>query len=205
MKIIEKRYCLIGWREKIHFVTAKQLYERVMEDSKSNYDWIAPASELVKVCARKGFPKHYEKEIKIAILNCFANLELNRTVENNLLPSDDDAVYFCYNSLSGTDEKIVQAKRNYLIAVIKSTVLYYYELPIHFGPIFKTKCDDWIKSKFNENIAKEKIHFKSFLNELNEDFEKMIRKAENDGLFKEEDEAYYNELVERAFNLMKIT
>ena len=45
-----KKYHINGWRGKEYSLTAKELYERVMEDCKSNYNWIASATELVRVC-----------------------------------------------------------------------------------------------------------------------------------------------------------
>lgn len=188
MKFTKKRYVVNGWRGKVYSFTAKELYERVMEDSKSNYNWITSATELVKICDREEFPQEYAKEIKIAILNCFASLEIDKSVDDNFMPTDNDAVYYCYNSLFEIDEKVEKTKQNYLVAVIKSIVLNHFELPIHYGPIYKKTCNDWIKSKFDENINREKIDFKNLKIELHEDFKNIISAAEKEGVFKEEDE-----------------
>lgn len=203
MEFINKRYLVNGWRGKVHFLTAKELYNRVIKDSKSNYNWIASATELVNICNKNSFPKEYAEEIKIAILNCFASLQLNRDDESICLATDYDAVYSCYNSLYGTDEKVVKAKRNYLTAVIKSIVLYHFECPVHHGPIYLKMCDEWIKTKIDKHIKKDKINFVFFIEKLKQDFNEMVRRAEKEGRFKEEDEEYYNEFAERCIKLMK--
>ena len=46
MSFFEKKYNVTGWRGDKHSLTAKQLYDRVLEDSKSDYNWIASATEL---------------------------------------------------------------------------------------------------------------------------------------------------------------
>lgn len=43
MNSFEKKYNITGWKGKKYSLTAKQLYERVLEDSKSDYNWIASA------------------------------------------------------------------------------------------------------------------------------------------------------------------
>lgn len=201
MDIIKKRYTVYGWKGIVHLLTAKELYDRVMVDSKFNYNWIASATELVRVCCIPDFPKEYADEIKLAILNCFSNIGINRAFEVRTLATDDEAVWCCYNSLSGTDEKIVQVKHKYLIAVIESITLNYFELPIHCGPTYRKMCADWRKSKFDDNINKEKIDFALLIKELGQDFDDTIRTAEKEGAFKKEDEERIKRMVDYAFKL----
>ena len=52
----EMKYVVFG-RRGIQNMTAKELYNRVMEDSKSNYNWIASATDLINVCNKKNFPE----------------------------------------------------------------------------------------------------------------------------------------------------
>ena len=75
MSFVEKKYMVTGHHGDIHSLTAKQLYEQILDDSKSDYNWIAPASELVKICKNTSFPTEYALAIKCAILNCFSNIE----------------------------------------------------------------------------------------------------------------------------------
>ena len=78
MSFFEKKYKVTDWDGDTHSLTAKQLYERVLDDSKSDYNWIASATELVRVCNNPCFPEMYAVGIKMIILNCFANLELQK-------------------------------------------------------------------------------------------------------------------------------
>lgn len=200
MEIMKKLYAVEGWRGYVHFLTAEELYERVMEDSKSNYNWIASATELVRICSKKSFPKEYANEIKIAILNCFANIWLDSDEESRCLDTDYAAVSYCYSSLSEGNEKIIIAKQNYLRSVIKAVALNHYELPIHFGPIYLKMRDEWIESKFDENINREKID-RDFLEYLNEDFDTMIKNAEKEGVLEEEDKERIERIADYAFKL----
>lgn len=47
MSFFEKKYKVTGWHGDTQSLTAKKLYERVLEDSKSDYNWVASATELV--------------------------------------------------------------------------------------------------------------------------------------------------------------
>ena len=78
MSLSEKKYKITGWHGETQLLTAKNLYERILEDSKTDYNWLASATELVKICNEPDFPEMYATNIKIIILNCFANLELQQ-------------------------------------------------------------------------------------------------------------------------------
>lgn len=69
MSLLEEKYTVVGWHNERYFMTAKQLCERVLTDSKSDYNWIASAAELVRVCTQPSFPQEYAQAIEIAILN----------------------------------------------------------------------------------------------------------------------------------------
>ena len=92
MSSFEKKYNITGWKGKKYSLTAKQLYERVLEDSKSDYNWIASATELVRVCNDSCFPEKYAIAIKIIILNSFANLELQKECYSNVESTDAETV-----------------------------------------------------------------------------------------------------------------
>lgn len=201
MSFLEQKYHVSGWRGKKYNLTAKELYERVLEDSKSNYNWIAPAAELVSVCESAGFPEGYAQEIKILILNCFAKLELVDDVPARARTSDKEAVYHCYNTLDSTDEAVIAVKRKYLMAIIEWAVKYveyaYLYLRCHPGsPAYPQICSKWKDQKFLENFQKEKINFKKLRKKLCKDFDNTITAAENAGVFEKDDEEYLNKLVE---------
>ncbi len=188
----EKRYRfkLKGWRGTEYSLTAEELYNRVLADSQSDYNWIASATELVKVCNEPYFPEIYAIGIKLIILNCFANLELKKENPSNKEKTDNDAVYSCYHSLPSRDETVIKVKEKYLSAIIEGVIKYTkseVRLPIHIGPVYHKVCDHWKKAKLEEYLSKVKIDFKKLREDLYYDFEITIRKAEKDGLFDEED------------------
>lgn len=190
MSLSEKKYKITGWHGETQVLTAKNLYERVVEDSKSDYNWIASAAELVRVCNEPDFPDMYANNIKIIILNCFANLELQQERCYNLRRTDKEAVYSCYNSLPETDSTVIKAKEKYLTAIIEGITRYSGDeerFPIYFGPAYKKTCEDWKKAKLNEYTSEAKIDFNQLREKLNTDFEKTIKEADEKGIFDEDD------------------
>lgn len=190
MSLSEKKYKITVWHGETQVLTAKNLYERVLEDSKSDYNWLASAAELVRVCNEPDFPEIYATNIKIIILNCFANLELQQEKCCNRRQTDKEAVYSCYNSLPETDAAVIKAKEKYLAAIIEGITRYSGDeerFPIHFGPAYKKTCENWKKAKLNEYVSEVKIDFNQLRERLNADFEKTIKEAEKNGIFNEDD------------------
>jgi len=197
MSLFEKKYSVTGWRGDKHSLTAKQLYERVLADSQSDYNWIASATELVRVCNDPYFPEMYGNAIKIIILNCFANLELQKEYPSRGESTDKEAVYSCYHSLPSTDETVVKVKQKYLTAIIEGITKYTQcevRLPLHPGPTYRNICEEWKKAKFDEYVSKSQIDFDELRETLYADFEKTIKSAEDEGAFKEDDEEYREQL-----------
>lgn len=188
-----KKYHINGWRGKEYSLTAKELYERVMEDSKSNYNWIAPATELVRICKEPGFPKQYANEIKIAILNCFANIEVCKEYPSRSESTAQESVSYCYHTVSDASDMAKEAKRKYLKAIIHAITKYdrtSCRLFMHHGPALRKVCEDWEKEKFDEYICKKEIDFEEMRETLYVDFDKVIKDAEEKGVFKEDDEKH---------------
>lgn len=193
ISFLGQRYLIHGWRENEQVLTAKELYERVMEDSKSDYNWIAPARELVRICKKTGFPTDYATDIKIAILNCFANIEHRANCGGDRYiddPADREAVQYCYNSLHGVDnERAINARQYYLSEMIKtaSYVRCTFDSLYHPGPTYRNLCENWRKSKFEEYISQEEIEFKKLVETLHGDFTEVIKNAESNGDFEEDE------------------
>ncbi len=198
MSFFEKKYNITGWKADKYSLTAKQLYERVLEDSKSDYNWIASATELVRVCNDPCFPEIYAVGIKIIILNCFANLELQKEYPSKGELTDAEAVYSCYNSLPTTDETAKKVKENYLTAVITGITKYTQSevrLPIHVGPTYTKKVEEWKKKKFDEYVSSVTIlNFDQLREDLYTDFDKMVETAEEEGAFEKDDKEYREKL-----------
>lgn len=191
----EEKYMVMGRRDKTHLLTAKELHERVLKDSKSNINWIASASELVRICKRTSFPAEYALDIKCAILNCFANIEHIANCGGDRYSDkleDKKAVTECYNSLYGIEnEKAVSARKRYLTEMINraSYTRCSFAPLYHSGPTFSKIREDWIKSKVEEYISQEKIDFDKLVEKLRNEFAEIIKKAESDGVFEEDEKA----------------
>jgi len=170
-------------------MTSEQICSRVKEEAKrSNYGWIASATELVALCNKVLFSKKHAKEIKVCILNCFAELMHEPALEPYGAPSSDDLVasFHCYNTLKGTDDSTVRAvKEKFLMAIICDERSRHVNF-IHGGPVFNDFCHNW-KNEILKSFYKEEINFKRFRATIYKNFLEKLKEAENLGLFAEED------------------
>ncbi len=208
MSIFKQRYLIHGWENDCK-LTAKELYERIMADSKSDYKWIAPARELARICKESNFPKEYATAIKVAILNAYANVEHRANCGSDRYcydPEDEEAVQYCYNSLYGNDnEEVAMARHKYLTEMIKkASEVRIFDSLYHPGPAFIKIKKEWCRAKFEKYIYEKNINFKELMKELNESFTELIKKAESEGKFeddekreKEELKEFYQELLEK--------
>ena len=196
MSLFEKRYTITGWRGDEHSLTAKKLYKRVMKDSESDYNWIASATELVRVCNQAKFPEKFAQEIQIAILNCFANLETKKEVGSHQEPTDADAVNFCYNALADVSEEANKVRQKYLKAVIEGITKYHFRLLDfnHYGPTYHKICEEWKRIKFEEYSHISSLDFKKLRKTLDDEFDKTMRTAEEEGAFQKDDEKHLEEM-----------
>ena len=187
-----KKYRVVGWYETIHRLTANQLCKRIKKDSQSDYNWIAPARELVRICKLPDFPVECSLVIKVAILNCFANIEnrANRGGDRYYTnPDDANAVEYCYNSLYGNDsEEAISARKSFLTQMITSASdIRILDPHYHPGPTFRKLREDWIKSTFEEYIPKKNINFRKLTETSEKSFLELIKKAESEGSFEEDE------------------
>lgn len=192
MSLFEKKYIITGWRGDKHSLTAKKLYKRVMKESQSNYNWIASATELVRVCSQPKFPEKYARKIQIAIVNCFANVETEKEIRSHQEPTDEDAVNFCYNTLADVSEEANKVRQKYLRAVIVGIIRYHFR-PLefnHYGPTYYKLCEEWIKIKLEEYVHISSLDFKKLKKTLNDEFDKVMRTAEEEGVFRKDDEIW---------------
>lgn len=173
-----KKYLIYGWYG-TELLTAKELHERVMSDAqRSNYKWIASATELVRVCDKRGFPLEYAKDIKIAILRCFAEIDVQHCDYSYREPTDNEAVQHCFNSLSWEIEEECSAKQKYLKAQIKLARFCYCVVPIYCGDEFNKFCDEWERRQFEKYFKQENIDFLKMFKELCDDFGKELAMAD---------------------------
>ncbi len=195
MSFFEKRYYVKDWKGKRHLYTAKQLYKKILKDSKSDYNWIAPATELIRVCQEPNFPEMYAMGIKLMILNCFGNIEVNQSVATRIIVTDKEAVNYCYNSLPTNIEAVTIVKQKYLATIIvaftKSNAVKQF---IHHGATYDKICSKWRRAIFDEYVSKKVIDFKQLKKELLSNFEHTIKTAEDKGIFEKDDAEYFEHL-----------
>jgi len=201
MSLCEERKYEVFGRRGIHKMTAKELYNRVMEDSKSNYNWIASAPELVRVCEESTFPSEYAQGIKIAILNCFANIEHGANSGGDRYrtkPTDKEAVQYCYNSLYNVkSEQAISARKRFLREMITTaSYVRLFDPHYHPGTTFEKLCEDWRKSKLEGWILIKNIDFEKLIEVLRSSFTAMIKEAELKGDFIEDEKKDAEEMKE---------
>lgn len=192
MSLFEKNYHVLGWDGKQHSFTAKKLYERVMKDCESDYNWIASATELVRVCKQFKFPEEYAQQIQIAILNCFANLENKKEIGGHQEPTDTEAVNFCYNSLANASDEANRVRQKYLKAVIEGITKYHFSIFEfnHYGPTYHKICEEWKRVKLEEYSSISSLDFKILRKTLDAEFDRIMKTAEKEGAFQRDDEKH---------------
>lgn len=193
------RLAIITNDEVIVGMTPAQIYDRVMADSlNSQVDWEFPMTELFRVISMKEFPRHYAKEIEIAIINHFSSLEKNEKFEaTNEEYKVIDAIYsrLLLDEDETKDELMVSSRKGYLKAIIeKSTILAFNFkiLPILQYENLKNK---WIEEKFRQYENIYGINFPCLLEVLVKEFREYIETAKDKGLLLREEEV--DELEEK--------
>lgn len=186
---------------------ATDIYNSVMQKSKeSDYNWIAPAIELVKICKDERFPREYAVDIEMAILNCFAGIEarVNRGGDKYITKADDAlAVQYCYDELGrlaqSTDDKefkktLTSVRTRYLNEMIRSAVN-----TSTRGLYFPCKSfRDLQEEVFSKNFVKysmmeENFNILDMYDEISDETDKIFSQAYESGMFRaEEREAMFN-------------
>ncbi len=181
-----KRFIVTDRKGIRHFMSAKRLYNRVMKDKQSDFNWIASATELVHVCNQPGFPKEYAQAIEIAILNCFANLESYQF--HKITDADQVAVSFCYKALANIPGKANRVRHKYLEAFITGIARDYLKYPEfeYYGKAYRKIRDEWIKKKFQELCDASSLDFRKLRHTLSDEYDQMIKTAESEGAFEED-------------------
>lgn len=172
-----------------HLMSSSKIHKKIMNDSsKSNYDWIASATELINVCNKRNFPEEKANDIKVAILNCYSSLMWSEDNSSRREKADLDAVYFAYNSLYGIkDEKVIQARARFLSSFLALTSYSSLVGLFHLGENFRNAKREWEKQKFDELFTEEQIDFANLFSILKNDFSQRIEQLEESGFFAEED------------------
>lgn len=189
--MFEKKYKVCGWKGKNFSMTAMKLRDRVLQDSKSNYNWIASATELVRICNLEQFPQDIAVEIKRAILNCFANIATDNYDEGYQEPTDDQAVRECFNTLDSNDKLNEQIKQKYVKQILNKIVFGSFEFPpaMLYGDGYRDFGKQWISNKMEELKELQTLTSSTFT-EISKQFSADLKAADKNGVF-EKSKNYY--------------
>lgn len=188
-------YILIDWYGIPHIMSANQIHKRIMKDSsKSNHNWLTSASELMRICNKKDFPEKEAIDIKTAIVNCYAEIIINKYDNSYREATDMNAVYKAYNSLYGIQNETAQkARKNFLNSYISLVCSPRME-EFNIGKNYLNAQTEWRKETFDELIHKEELDFIALFSMLKADFRQKVKELEKNGLLaedaKEEQERY---------------
>lgn len=185
--------------------TAQEILELVKRDSKSDYNWFASSDELVRICKLPDFPHDVAILIEAAILNCYAN------IENSVrICSDDECsnVAYCYNSLIDYEE-YEGLRKKYISAVLCCVINYGLGDEPRLFPIGKTYEKmrfEWKEKNVNSFVSSRKkiSDLDKLFQIFNEDFEIMIREADEKGLFDKDEQEIFNSSLNNILSWTKI-
>lgn len=187
---------IADWNDNRHEMTPDELLERIRTDSKSNWNWIAPATEIVKTISDPEFPEPIANELKGLILKCFADILLSN-LSGTEKSTDQIAVAYCYYSLHGKAEKSI--KRLYRKNLISATVAHVSAVSsmIH-GKAYRAFCKKWEKDAFKNFTRRFGIDFMRFGPRIKADFEASLKRAELAGEFENDKIEHEERLKEFA-------
>lgn len=204
MLFFKRIYLIRGWNSKgkrrYHLMTARGLCNRIIDEaSKSNYNWIAPASELVRIIKKPHFPYDDAKPIMICILNCYADLETMKEVPSNKGPNFEDAILYCYNTLCySTDREAQKARRDYFKALLNSICKYNNDLQMskRFGEAYKKIITDWKNSMELEYFKTEPVKSLIVLKaDMKKELNIILKNADENGVFDEDSKKYWKNFI----------
>ncbi|MBQ9017357.1 hypothetical protein IJ103_03935 [Candidatus Saccharibacteria bacterium] len=179
----------VDWKDNRRQVTPEELLELVKENSKSTWRRLVSATEIVKTVLDPDFPEPIANELKSLVLECFTDIWLYTS-------HDQIAVAYCYYSVHGkTGKRVKRLYRRKLLECITQEPCW--EIALH-GKRWNAFCKDWQKEalqNFDERFGND---FLRFAPKARADFRASLKRAEEAGVFKE-DEAEYIEMVRELF------
>lgn len=184
---------ITDWRNNRHEMSPNELLNRIKSDSETNWNWFAPASEIVKAISDPKFPEPIANELKGIVLKCFAELLLS-DIGSTRKSTDQLAVAYCYYSIHGKSGK--QIKRLYRENLLKSVIKYsFWVKPVGAdGEEWHTFYDDWKKDALRHFTKRFGVDFMRFRANIEADYTKSVQRADKAGKF-ENDKIKYEELM----------
>jgi hypothetical protein len=151
--------------------------------------------EFVRVCDYKRFPKKYSEKIKAAMLNHY---KYNAIAFDKLTEEEKNVIFHCYNSLDGTNnEEVAKIKFIFLTDVVnKASDLPGYKYSFYNGgETYLRLREGWRKHQLDNQFLRDFLTLE-LTEGLKNDFSEIVRMAEKNGLFKEDDEKRRKEMEE---------
>lgn len=188
---------ITDWKDNRREMTPNDLLKRIRDDSESNWNWLAPATEIVKTISDPEFPEPIANELKGLVLKCFAELLLS-DVGGTEKSTDQLAVAYCYYSIHGKAGKRIKRlyRENLLKSVVKGS---YWERPFGaYDEEWRSFRDGWKKDALQHFTERFGVDFMRFKTNAENDFRKSINCAERAGKF-EKDKAEHIKFMRKIF------
>ena len=190
---------ITDWHDTRREMTPDELLERIRKDSKSNWNWLAPATEIVKAISGSDFPEPIANELKGIILKCFADILLS-DYSGTEKSTDQIAVAYCYYSLHGKAGKHI--KRLYRKNLIRATISYTGLWAIHTrGKEYYAFCREWEKDALQHFTRRFGVDFMRFRINIETDFKSALERAEAAGQF-ENDKAEHEKSMQELCKII---
>ena len=177
-------YSIADHRGNYHSYTARDFRNIVISDAKYDYyDWHATVEEIARVV--KVFPKGYRDDICREVLRCFARFQ----VRHRIYSSEQEAIWECFMMLESDGNKNDSAKSHYMSCIIEKVIRCESIFKIHMGTAWWNFCREYHSKKDSEwPKLKTKRKLVKWAEGLPEDFARKLKKAEEAGVFDEDDE-----------------
>lgn len=189
---------IADWHNNRHEMTPEDLLERIRSDSASNWNWLAPATEIVRTISDPEFPEPIANELKGIVLKCFAEILLS-DLDGNEKSTDQLAVAYCYYSVRGKAGKRI--KRLYRKNLLERVIKYSYWIKPYGadGGEWRAFCTSWMKDALQHFTILFGTDFMRFEANAKAYYEKAVRYADKAGMF-ENDKNEYREHIEKVVN-----
>ena len=167
-------------------MTDTRLHSTIMKESaETDYNWIASFKELLRVCNKKGFNQELAKDIKLAIINCYANILYTSFSYDNVDCENIENAFNVFNdvlTISKTseekDQRIEEVCAKFLDAFIfKQT----YMSCIAFNALDMPKGSGFRNSKIQSLLEQDTIDFQSLSETIVPEYQNYREKLKKAG------------------------
>ncbi len=194
---------ITDWNGDSHEMTPERLLERIRNDSKSNFNWLTPATEIVRTVSDPEFPEPIANELKCIVLKCFAELLVSDQYGHEK-STDQLAVAYCYNSVHGkAGKRIKRLYRKNLIESVtrRSSELKPYNVCGKEWHTFREEYEKNLLQNFPTRIGSDFMRFRS---KVVSDYRRAIEAADKAGRFENDKAEHKRTLGEFTQRMIKV-